>query len=70
MAMSGRADSDSGVAIKQNIAVNVSHPDACATFSHQFEVRPGICRIHKLRVGGNDRAAFRTGQFGFELRPL
>src|SRR5258707_8688819 len=68
MAVSSRTYGDAGVAVEEDISVDVFDPYTAAAFSHQLERRSRIGRIHKLRIGLNNFAAFWSGQFGFDFR--
>jgi hypothetical protein len=51
MAMPRGANGDARVAVKKNVAVNVSHPNALRVIGDQFESRSGIRRRNVLSVG-------------------
>ena len=42
MTMAGGTDCNSGVAIEEDVAINVLHPNALAAFSDKFERGPGV----------------------------
>ncbi len=56
MTMSGRADGDSGVAVEQDVAINVCDPDTFAAFSDQLYTPPWSCEwyVKEARTHGID----------------
>jgi hypothetical protein len=70
VAVSGRADSNSGVAIEKYIAVNVCDPHAFSLFCDEFERRARVRGRDELRVGFDDLLPKGAGQRGIDLRFL
>ena len=68
MAMAGRTNGDTGVAVKENVAVNVLHPHPLGAFGDQFEGRARISRINELSIGCDYRLALWSRQRGLDFR--
>ncbi len=61
MAMTGRADSDAGVAIQKNVAVRIFDPNAVALFGYEFIIRTWVARSDVFCVSSDDLSAFGPG---------
>jgi hypothetical protein len=42
MAMAGRADSDTRIAVEKNVAINIFNPNALSAFGDKLKRRSGI----------------------------
>jgi hypothetical protein len=66
MAMTGRTNSDTGIAVEKYIAVDVFHPNSLGALRDEFESGPRIRRCNELRVGSDDFLALWTRQCGLD----
>ena len=70
VAVARRADGDARVAIEEDVAVNVRHPDAFGVVCDELVIRARIGRRNPLRVRRDNLFGLRAGQSRAYLRPL
>ena len=68
MAVAGRTDRHTRVAVEKNVTVNVLDPNATTAFGDEFKGWARVSGINKFGICFNDLLTFRTGQLGLDFR--
>src|SRR6266446_8824273 len=65
MAMARRTDRNSGVAIEENVSIDIFYPNSPRAFGNELEGRSGIRRGNELCIRLDNLAALRTWKHRF-----